>query len=75
MMATAIQRFGIDRLSRDERIALVQEIWDSIASEAETPMLTDAQRQELRRRAAEDDANPDDVIPLDQVKALRRINR
>lgn len=74
-MATTIQSFGIDRLSRDERIALVQEIWDSIASETETPLLTEAQRQELRRRAAEDDANPGDVIPLDQVKALRRIKR
>ena len=34
------------------------------------PLLTDAQRRELERRIAEDDANPDDVVPWEQVKAL-----
>jgi hypothetical protein len=29
-------------------------------------------KAELLRRAADDDANPDDVIPLDQVKANLR---
>lgn len=31
--------------------------------------LTDAQRAELRQRIEEDDANPDDVTPWEQVKA------
>ncbi len=35
--------------------------------------LTDAQRDELRRRVAEDDARPDDVIPWEQVKAEARM--
>ncbi len=64
-----VQSLGIDRLTRDQRIALVQEIWATIAAEPYQPLLTDAQRQELERRVAEDDANPDDVIPWEQVKA------
>jgi putative addiction module component (TIGR02574 family) len=76
-MSPTIQSLGIDRLSRDERIALVQEIWDMIAAEPHQPLLTEAQRQELERRAAEDDANPDDVVPWEQVKAqaLARLNK
>ncbi|HWE02545.1 MAG TPA: addiction module protein [Tepidisphaeraceae bacterium] len=56
-MTASIQSLGIDRLSVDERIALVQQIWDSIAEEADHASLPDAQRQELERRADEDDAN------------------
>jgi putative addiction module component (TIGR02574 family) len=68
-MPVTIASLGLDRLSRDERLALVQELWDSIAAESGPSLLTDAQREELRRRVAEDDANPDDVIPWEQVKA------
>ena len=53
----------------DERLALVQEIWDSILTSGERPKLSEAQLQELRRRAAEDDADPDATIPWEQVKA------
>ncbi len=60
--------FG-NQLSRDARIALVLEIWDSIAAESPPSLLTDAHREELRRRIAEDNANPDYVIPWEQVKA------
>jgi putative addiction module component (TIGR02574 family) len=60
---------GIDRLSVDERLALVHEIWDSIAAEPGHTSLTDAQRRELERRIAEHEANPGDVVPWEQVKA------
>lgn len=61
IMASSLQTLGIDRLSVEERITLVQEIWDSIATEAGQAPLTEAQQQELDRRIADDDANPDDV--------------
>ena len=66
---SALQALGIDQLSRDQRIVLVQEIWDIIAAESDLPLLTASQRLELRRRVAEDEANPDDVVPWEQVKA------
>ena len=68
-MATILQSLGIDRLSVDERIALVQQIWDSIAAEADRTPLTGPQRQELERRADDDHANPADAVPWEQVKA------
>lgn len=68
-MATTLEALGIDRLSVDERIALVQQIWDSIAADPDRVPLTEAQRRELERRADDDDAHPDDTIPWEQVKA------
>lgn len=71
-MPVTIASLGLDKLSRDERLALVQELWDSIAAEPGPSLLTDAQREELRRRVADADANPDDGIPWEQVKAEGR---
>ncbi len=68
-MSPTIKSLGIDRLTLDQRLALVQEIWDMIAAEQHPPLLAEAQRQELERRAAEDDRAPDEVIPWEQVKA------
>jgi putative addiction module component (TIGR02574 family) len=65
-----LESLGLNTLSREERLVLVQALWDSIA--AEGPHLTDAQRRELELRAEEDDAHPDDVIPWEQVKAKAR---
>jgi putative addiction module component (TIGR02574 family) len=56
-------------MTREERLRLVQEIWDTIAAEPHPPLLSEAQRRELEQRIAEDDAAPDDVIPWEQVKA------
>ena len=71
-MTQMLQTLGIDRLSRDKRIELVQDIWDSIAQEEAQSMLTERQTEELLRRIEEDDATPDDVIPWEQVKAEAR---
>ena len=64
-----MESLGIDKLSLDEQIFLVQEIRDSIAAERTLPSLSEAKRDELRRRAAEDDASPEDAIPWEEVKA------
>ena len=61
----------------DERLQLLDAIWDSIAAEAEKSPLTEAQRQEVDRRLAAHEANPQAAIPWDQVKAeaLARLRR
>jgi putative addiction module component (TIGR02574 family) len=71
-MATRMQDLGIDRLGLEERLALVHEIWDSIAAEPGHIHLTDAQRRELERRLAEHEADPSDVVPWEQAEALAR---
>jgi putative addiction module component (TIGR02574 family) len=55
-------------MSVEDRIALAQAIWDSIAAEPHAPLLTEAQRQELQRRLDDHQANTNDVVPWEQVK-------
>ena len=71
-MGVSVKTLGIDRLNVDERLALVEEIWATICADAKAFPLTDAQRAELDRRVADDDAFPDDVMPWDEVKASVR---
>jgi len=71
-MGVSVKTLGIDRLNVDERLALVEEIWATICIDAKVFPLTDAQRAELDRRVADDDAFPDDVVPWDEVKASVR---
>ncbi len=46
------------KLSAAERLALVEELWDSIADEDGALALTNEQREDLERRLAEADAHP-----------------
>jgi putative addiction module component (TIGR02574 family) len=71
-MPVTLASLGLDKLSRDERLALVQELWDSIAAEPAPCRLTDAQKEELLRRADEADAHLETGIPWDEVKAKAR---
>jgi len=68
-MTATLESLGIDRMSVDDRILLVQQIWESVEADSAGTLLTEAQRQELERRADDDDANPDDTIPWEQVEA------
>ena len=68
-MTATLESLGIAGLSVKERIALVQLIWDSIAADADQIPLSVAQIQELERRASDDDSNPDDTVPWEEVKA------
>ncbi len=68
-MTATVKSLGIDRLGVEERVKLVEEIWETIGAESENIPLTPAQRAELERRVAEDDANPEDVTCWEEVKA------
>lgn len=59
----------ITSLSIEDRIDLVQAIWDSIAAEQAYPDLTEAQQQEIDRRIADHEANPDNVLTWEEIKA------
>jgi putative addiction module component (TIGR02574 family) len=62
-MNASVKSLGIDQLPIEERLALVEEIWDTISADSSAVPLTDAQRAELEKRIAEDDAHPHDVVP------------
>ncbi len=65
------------QLSVEDQLELVTVLWDDIAKRNVVPPPTDTQKAELDRRLADHEANPDDVVPWDEVKtsALARIGR
>ena len=73
-MTPTMKELGIDRLGVEERLSLVQEIWDSIPAESDLALPTEAQRRELERRLTASLAAPDEVVPWEEVlaKALAR---
>ena len=56
-------------LSIQDRIRLVQAILESIATEQVHPDLTEFQKQELDRRINDSEANPENVLTWEEVKA------
>lgn len=57
-MPANAKSLGIDRLSLAERVLLVEEIWDSIAAEAEALEVPQSHKDELDVRLAAHDDNP-----------------
>ena len=70
VVSSSMKKLGIDRLGPEERLALLEEIWESLEGEDAAARLTEAQRLELEKRIAEDAANPDDVVSWEDVKRL-----
>ena len=63
-------KLGIDHLDVEQRLALIEEIWESIDAEDSAAMqISDAQRAELQARLADHEANSDDVLTLEEVEA------
>jgi putative addiction module component (TIGR02574 family) len=60
---------AVNSMSIEDRIRLVEAIWDGIAAQQPSSELTEAQKQELDRRLAEDEASPDDVVAWEDINA------
>jgi len=62
------------KLSVDERIHLVQTIWDSIAADTETTEISEEHKKILDERLEAHKNNPNDVVSWDEVKkSVRKI--
>jgi putative addiction module component (TIGR02574 family) len=57
----------INAMPIDERLRLIEAIWDSIDAE-QLPELTDAQKAELDKRLGAYEKNPASAIPWEEVK-------
>jgi putative addiction module component (TIGR02574 family) len=70
-MSVSLQDLGIDRLSREDRLRLLGEIWDSLTpvTQAEIP---ESHREELDRRLAAADADPAAGRPWEEVRPRLR---
>ena len=64
----AVDLSKILELPIEERIELVQSIWDSVAAVPEAVQLTAAQREELEERVRDYRNNPEDGSPWPEVR-------
>ena len=67
-MGQALHALGIDSMSVEDRIALVQDIWHSVAIETGLLPPGTAEKAELNRRLAEDD-----TVAWETIKAEAQI--
>ena len=65
-VATVLEE--VDTWSVEQRLQLMDAVWDSLDDAGTALNLTDAQRLELDRRIAEADAHPDAGIPWEEAK-------
>jgi putative addiction module component (TIGR02574 family) len=59
-------------LPPSERLAIAQEIWESVAEDSAAVPLTNAQREELERRWLDFEQRPDEGESWDEVKKSLR---
>lgn len=65
---------NLSALSVEERLQIVQRLWDTIP--AETPVqLSPSQKEELERRIAAHDADPDSALTREQLEARLKSSR
>lgn len=67
-MSTILDQLGVSRMTVEERLDLIGEIWDTLP-ESDTGPIPDWHRLELERRLAAADADPNAGVPWDTVKA------
>lgn len=66
----ALPNFDLDALSAEERLALIERIWDSLSSE--DVGLTGAQHDELARRLEDAEIHPDDSVAWSEAQRRLR---
>jgi putative addiction module component (TIGR02574 family) len=70
-MSPTLKELGIDRLGREERLRLIEEVWESLAP-VENLEIPESHREELDRRLAAADADPAAGRPWEEVRARLR---
>jgi putative addiction module component (TIGR02574 family) len=71
-MSATMKSLGIDQLSVDDRMLLMEEIWESIAANPDDVPVSNAQKQDLQARLAAYQDNPKAGTPWEEVKARLR---
>lgn len=74
-MSRPFDKLGIGQLSVPERLALIDDIWESLAESPQAIVLSDAQIEELDRRMELHAANPQAGSTWEEVEARIRRRR
>lgn len=70
-MASLMSQLGVDRLSIEDRVRLINEVSESLEAEIPPQPSVDL-REELDRRLAEYRANPEPGCTLDEIESQFR---
>ncbi len=68
-MAICMKDLGIDKMTPEERLTLVHEIWESLANETDQFPLSESQQSELQRRLVEYEQDPKRGSTWEEVSA------
>ena len=60
---------ALRKMSVDERLQILEAVWDSLAADPDAIDVPQWHKDELDRRLAEEEQNPDAGAPWDEVKA------
>jgi putative addiction module component (TIGR02574 family) len=71
-MTATLEEYGLERLTAEQRLALLGAIWDSLPNTSADIPLADWQRDILNDRIAAADANPGRGSSWEDVKARLR---
>lgn len=72
-MNDVLRAEDVRKLGLEERLRLLELLWDSLLDHPEQIAVTDAQRAVLDERLAEHEAEPNDVIGWDDLKGQLRL--
>ncbi|MFO0963989.1 MAG: addiction module protein [Gemmataceae bacterium] len=74
-MPPTLESLGIDRLSVDDQLALMEAIWENVSKHPEQLPVSAALKKELDRRIADLDSHPENVLTWAEIKARVREGR
>ncbi len=74
-MPSTLSRLGLTDLSVLDRLDLIEELWDSIPDSLEGVPVPDWHREIVQRGVEFADANPEALIPWEEVRAHLRRDR
>lgn len=63
-----VPAIDIDQLDPEERLRLIEKLWESLCEHLEVVPVTAAQRSELDRRLDELDSGMAEAVPWDEVR-------
>lgn len=75
MMDVSTVMKEVDNWSVEERLRLIEEVWDSLSARPQEIVLSEAQKQDLQRRLDAYRDNPKAGSPWEEVEARLRGKR
>jgi len=71
-MAVNVQSLGIENITQEEKIALIDELWADVVASSEAIPGASEMRAELDRRISEYEADPSSALSWDEVRESAR---